>query len=91
MFLTRVDAERGVDGCKEVAFTHGILGYIPTVLVAGTVDLAAPDAATGEHDAPRADVMIASGAVIDVGCAADLSHPYDERILQQPTILKIQQ
>src|SRR6516225_3196986 len=75
----RVHAEHGVDGLEQVAFADGVVADLAAVLIGAAVNLAAADAAAGQHDGPGADVVVAASAVVDVRRAAHLAHPHHQR------------
>src|SRR5262249_34882521 len=52
-------------------------------------DLAAFDAAAGEHGGPGSAVVIATAIVVDARRSAELAHPDDQGVIEEAAVLQV--
>src|ERR1051325_912167 len=85
----RIDPQRAIDGCEQIALADRIFLDFKAVAIAGAVVLAAADAAAGENNGPCSTEVVAAGTVVDRGRAAKLARPDDQRVPQQTALLQV--
>src|SRR5207247_134633 len=87
-----VDAQRAADRGHEVEGGDRPFDDGGGLGVGAADDLAAADAGARHHAAPRTRIVIAArlgAAGVDPWRAAELAHPDDQRVVEQPAVLQI--
>src|SRR5207247_8034962 len=82
-------AEETEDGGVEVGGGNGMVGGVGADFVGGAGGLAAADAAAGEGDGVALGPVVAAGVFVDRGGAAEVTHPDDERCIEQAALGKV--
>src|SRR5262249_39606177 len=93
VLLREVDAEGLADRGQDVGPGNPPLDDFRPFLVRLADDLAAPDAAAGQHGRPGAGVVLPAGRVAvlvrDGGVPAELAHPDHQRAVEQAAGLQV--
>src|SRR5262245_4269873 len=91
VLLAWVDAEGFVDGAEQVVDGNRPVADAGAVVGSAADDLSALDSAAGESDVEGARIVVAArlGAVVDLGRAAKLAHPYDQCFVQQAAFFQV--
>src|SRR5262249_44547546 len=91
VLLRRIKPERLADGGHEIGDGNRAIRDRDTVGTRLAYCLSALDAAAGQHGRPGAGEMIAAHLAIDVRRSTKLSHPDNERAVEQATLAEIVQ
>src|SRR5947209_7531790 len=84
VLLLDVEAERQADGGEQVGHRDGAFLDLHAVGTGPADDLSAADAAAAEDGGPRAGPVVTALVAVDLGRAAELPHPDEQRRIEQP-------
>ena len=82
-------AEAPADGGKEVLRAGLLVGHRHAFLVAGAVDEAAFDTATGEQSGEDLRMVVASAIAVDFGATTEFGTEHDEGAFEQAALLEV--
>ena len=86
-----VDAEQVEDRGVDVRDVMAVLDGMEAELVGGAVDESPPDSAAGQPDREAVVVVVAAVGPLRAGCPTELGRPDDDRLIEQPPALEVDQ
>ena len=88
--LMRINAESIEHRCREIAGRNRIGDDFSGMSIGRSEDRAAAQTGTGEQHGVRVGPVIAAGPRFrDTRCAAEVSHPHDQRFIEQAALREI--
>src|SRR5215472_1588769 len=85
----RVDAHQIVEGGRQILRVDGVRGGEGADAVGGADDLAAADAAAGQHDAEAVRPMITAAVDVEARRAAELPHHDDQSFVEHAAFRQV--